>query len=109
MTNEDRLLRVFEVRTKPGCTDQLLQNFSTTSAGVVEGQPGNNGYFFGKCTQGGVNVILFVSVWQNLDAIKQRFGDDWRSSYLPDGYEDLIEECSIRHFDVGSGWHVKGI
>ena len=108
MANTGPLLRIFEVRTKPGCTDQLLQNFSTTSAGVVQDQPGNRGYFFGKCVQGGENIVMFVSVWDDLEAVKQRFGDDWHSSYLPAGYEGLIEECSIRHFDMGSGWQVNG-
>ncbi len=107
MTNQGPLLRVFEVRTKPGCADRLLRNFSTTSAEVVKGQPGNKGYFFGNCVQGGDNVVWFVSVWKDLDAVKERFGGDWQSSYLPEGYEDLIEECSIRHFDMGSGWHVE--
>jgi heme-degrading monooxygenase HmoA len=106
MASQSRLLRVFEVRTKPGCVDQLLKSFSTTSADVVKGQPGNKGYFFGKCIHGGDNVVLFVSVWKDLDAVKKRFGHDWQRSYLPNGYEDLIEECSIRHFDVGAGWHV---
>ena len=109
MANQGPILRVFEVRTKPGCADQLLQKFSTTSAKVVQGQPGNNGYFFGNCVQGGDNVVVFASVWKDLDAVKERFGNDWQMSYLPVGYEDLIEECSIRHFDVGSGWHVEGL
>jgi heme-degrading monooxygenase HmoA len=100
---------VFEVRTKSGCADQLLENFSKTSAGVVNGQPGNKGYFFGKCVQGGDDIVMFVSVWKDLEAVKKRFGDDWQSSYLPTGYGDLIEECSIRHFDIGSGWHVEDL
>ena len=108
MTNQGPLLRIFEVRTKSGCADELIQNFSTTSAEVVQGQPGNKGYFFGKCVQGGDNVVIFVSVWQDLDAVKARFGDDWQSSYLPAGYGELIEECSIRHFDMGPGWHLNG-
>ena len=106
MTEQGPILRVFEVRTKPGTADQLLQNFSSTSAGVVQGHPGNQGYFFGRCVQGGDNVVLFVSVWKDLDAVKQRFGDDWQVSYLPAGYEDLIEQHSIRHFDMAGGWHV---
>jgi len=28
---------------------------------------------------------------------------------MPDGYEDLIEACSVRHFDVNGGWHVDGL
>ncbi|MEM7749731.1 MAG: antibiotic biosynthesis monooxygenase [Pseudomonadota bacterium] len=106
MTEQGPILRVFEVRTKPGAADQLLQNFSSTSAGVVQGQPGNQGYFFGRCVQGGANAVLFVSVWKDLEAVKERFGDDWQTSYLPAGYEDFIEECSIRHFNMAGGWHV---
>ena len=81
MASDGPILRVFEVRTKPGCADRLLRNFATTSADVVQGQPGNQGYFFGDCVQGGDNVVLFVSVWTSLDAIRARFGDDWQRSY----------------------------
>jgi quinol monooxygenase YgiN len=100
------VLRIFEVRTKPNCADKLLENFATTSAEVVRGKPGNTGYFFGRCIQGGDDTVLFVSVWEDLAAIQSRFGDDWQVSYLPAGYEDLIKDCSVRHFDMTGGWHV---
>ena len=99
------ILRIFEVRTKPGCAGTLLQNFATTSADVVQGRPGNQGYFFGQCVQGGEDVVLFVSVWDSLDAVRARFGDDWQVSFMPDGYQDLIEDCFVRHFDMTGGWH----
>ena len=108
MSQGGPILRVFEVRCKPGCCDQLLQNFETTSADVVRNEPGNRGYFFGKCIQGGEDTVIFVSVWRDLGAVKSRFGEVWQTSYLPEGYEDLIETCSIRHFDTGSGWQVDG-
>ena len=103
------LLRIFEVRTKDGCAETLLENFSTTSAGVVQGHPGNHGYFFGRCVQGAENTVMFVSVWKDLDAIKTRFGADWQTSYMPEGYEDLIEDCHVRHFDMAEGWNVEGL
>ncbi len=107
-TNPDGpVLRIFEVEAKPGCVETLLESFGTTSAAVVRDEPGNRGYFFGRCVREGSNHIMFVSVWADLDAIKARFGDDWESSYLPPGYEDLIESCSIRHIDAGGGWHVR--
>lgn len=102
-----RILRMFEVKTKPGCAARLLENFATTSVDVVRDEPGNRGYFFGDCIQGSDNTVMFVSIWENLDAIKTRFGVDWQKSYLPKGYEDLIEDCSIRHFDVGTGWNIN--
>lgn len=101
------ILRLFQVQAKPGHVQQLLENFSTTSADVVRDEPGNKGYFFGEGVEADDGYVLFVSVWENLDAVKQRFGDDWKESHLPPGYEDLIESCSIRHVDLGSGWNVR--
>ena len=106
MDGNGPILRIFEVQVKEGSVDTLLQNFATTSAEVVKGHPGNRGYFFGRCLQGGRNMVMFVAVWDDLEAVKARFGDDWQVSYLPEGYEDFIETCSVRHVDVGSGWHV---
>jgi len=109
MDSDGPVLRVFEAHTKPGCADKLLQNFATTSAEVVRSEPCNRGYFFGRCVQGGENTVMFVSVWKDLAAVKERFGDDWQTSYLPEGYEELIDECSVRHFDMRTGWHVAGL
>lgn len=100
------ILRIFEVKTKPDCADLLLSNFATISANVVKNEPGNKGYFFGSGIQDDDNMVMFVSLWQSLDAVKNKFGENWRESYLPEGYEDLIEECSIRHIDASAGWKV---
>lgn len=109
MADTGPLLRIFEVRVKPGCASTLMENFATTSAGVVKDNPENRGYFFGECVQGSDDTVMFVSVWSGLDAVKAHFGADWETSYMPPGYEDLIEECLVRHFDMASGWHVRGV
>ena len=101
------ILRLFEVRTKPGCADRLLENFATTSADVVRDEPGNEGYFFGRGIETGTDTVVFASIWADLGAIKERFGADWQVSFLPEGYEDLIEHCSVRHIDMSAGWHVR--
>ena len=101
------IMRLFEAHTKQGCADRLIQKFKTTSADVVQDEPGNKGYFLGQIIADDNDVIVFASMWDNLDAVQARFGDDWQQSYLPEGYEDLIEECSVRHFDLSVGWHVN--
>ena len=100
------IMRLFEVRTKPGRADELMRNFATTSAAVVLNKPGNRGYFFGQDASGDEDVVVFASIWADLKSVRDYFGDTWQSSYLPDGYEDLISECSVRHLDLSSGWHV---
>ena|SRR5690349_13481962 len=99
------ILRVFEARAKPGCADSLAKKFATTSVDVVRNQPGNQGHFFGKSVSDEDDVLLFVSVWRDLNAVKTRFGDDWKSSFLPAGYSELIEECSVKHFALRTDWH----
>ncbi|MEQ8586331.1 MAG: antibiotic biosynthesis monooxygenase [Thalassobaculaceae bacterium] len=107
-TGRGPILRLFEVRTKPNGADTLLAKFATTSAAVVQDKPGNQGYFFGRVVGVETDAVVFASIWKDLDAIKQHFGDDWRTSFLPEGYGDLIEECSVRHIDLSGGWHVSG-
>lgn len=109
MTGQGPVLRVFEARAKPGHAGELLEKFASTSSGVVTGEPGNRGYIFGRAMEGDGHVVLFISVWRDLAAIKARFGEDWQVSYMPDGYADLIEDCAVRHFDVDGGWHVEGL
>lgn len=106
LVNAGPILRVFQVKTKPGRAPELIAKFGTTSAEVVQGQRGNLGYFFGRGVGSDEDYVVFTSVWRDLEAVKERFGETWRESFLPPGYEDLIKECSIRHINVGNGWHV---
>ena len=99
------ILRLFEVRCKPGCTATLLEKFESTSADVVQGQPGNLGYFFGSEVSADGGTVIFASLWADMDAIRARFGADWQESYLPPGYDALIESHGIRHMDLTGGWH----
>ena len=101
------ILRIFEVRARPGCVDTLLRNFASTSAAVVRDEPGNLGFVYGRVVQGGTDTLLFISLWTDLDAVRARFGDDWESSYMPPGYDDLIDTCSIRHLDADGGWNLR--
>lgn len=106
-TGSGPILRLFQVQAKAGCAQDLISKFATTSADVVRNEPGNEGYFFGQGVAQDEDMVVFASLWRDMEAVKQRFGDDWQISYLPEGYDAMIEECSVRHIDLSSGWHVK--
>ena len=93
------ILRVFEVRATPGNAEILKQKLSDTSVSVVDGKPGNLGYFFGETLSSDGNDLVFISVWKDLESIKSLFGEEWEESFLPEGYEEIIESCSIRHIE----------
>lgn len=101
------IMRLFQVRARKGCVEDLLRKFDTTSADVVRDEPGNEGYFFGDSVSAEDDVVVFASFWTDLEAVKTRFGADWEESFLPPGYAELIEEHTLLHIDVGAGWHVR--
>lgn len=93
------ILRIFEVRAKAGQAEQLKEKLSDTSVSVVEGKPGNLGHLFGEDLSSDGNDLVFVSVWEDLDSVKSRFGESWEQSFLPEGYDEMIESCSIKHIE----------
>lgn len=97
------IFRVFEVRAKAGKAENLKQKLSSTSIGVVKDKPGNLGYFFGKHLYTDQPDLVFISVWKDIEAVKSHFGADWQRSYLPEGYEALIESCSVKHIEFDGG------
>ena len=94
------ILRIFDVRAKVGKAELLKKKLSDTSISVVMGKPGNLGYLFGENKSSDGNDLVFISVWKDLQAVRDHFGKDWEQSYLPEGYEELIETCSIKHIEV---------
>ncbi len=94
------IFRVFEARAKPGKAELLKQKLSATSVSVVKGKPGNIGCFFGENLSSSENDLVFISVWEDLDSIQAQFGADWERSFLPEGYDEIIESCSITHMKV---------
>ncbi len=100
MDVQQSVFRIFDVRAKPGKVGVLKNKLSATSIDVVRGKTGNQGYLFGELLSADGNDLVFISVWQDLESVKARFGEHWQESFLPEGYEALIESCSIRHITV---------
>ena len=99
MNFDKAILRVFEVQAKAGKAQLLKSKLADTSVAVVNGKPGNLGYFFGKTLSEDSNDLVFISLWQDIESIQALFGENWQQSYLPEGYAELIDHCSIRHIE----------
>ena len=94
------IIRVFRARAKRGCEGALANKLATSSVEVVEGQPGFLGYLVAGPASEGQHEFIFASLWADADAVKARFGEQWRVSLLPPGYADLIEVCSVDHYHL---------
>jgi len=78
----------------------LAEKLATSSVQVVRDEPGFLGFVCAGPANSAGRDFVFATMWRDVDAIKARFGDDWRISSLPTGYAELIEECSVEHFHL---------
>jgi quinol monooxygenase YgiN len=94
------IIRVFRARARQGCAGALADKLATTSVQVVQGRPGFLGYLAAGPATENQHEFIFASIWTNADALKARFGQEWRVSLLPPGYAELIEDCSVEHYHL---------
>ena len=94
------IIRAFKARAKQGCERALADKLATSSVEVVQDQLGFLGYLVAGPANERQHEFIFASIWANADAVKARFGEQWRASLLPPGYAELIETCSVDHYHL---------
>jgi quinol monooxygenase YgiN len=94
------IIRIFRARAKQGCERALADKLATSSVEVVQGQPGFLGHLVAGPASELQHEFVFASIWADADAVKARFGEEWRVSLLPPGYAELIDECSVDHYHL---------
>jgi quinol monooxygenase YgiN len=94
------IIRVFKARANQGCERALADKLATSSVEVVQDQPGFLGYLVAGPANERQHEFISASIWADADAVKARFGEQWRFSPLPPGYAELIEQCSIDHYHL---------
>ena len=101
------IARVFRATAAPGCRDELLQRFHSSSAALVNSKVGCLKYRILEPIDALTAEVVFESVWRDLDAVKVAFGDAWRQSHLPEGYSALMTAYSVHHFFVSESSTTK--
>jgi len=94
------IVRVFRATAAPGCRDELLRRFHSSSAALVNSKTGCLKYRILEPVDASTPEVVFESIWRDLDAVKAAFGDAWQQSYLPEGYSVLMTTYSVHHFLV---------
>src|SRR5215472_15203913 len=99
MNNSRPIARVFRATAAPGCRDELLQRFRSSSAALVNSKEGCLKYRILEPVDALAPEVVFESIWRGLDAVKV-FGEAWQQSHLPEGYSALMTAYSVHHFFV---------
>jgi quinol monooxygenase YgiN len=101
------IARVFRATAAPGCRDELLKRFHSSSAALVNSKVGCLKYRILEPADASAPEVIFESIWRDLDAVKVAFGDAWQQSHLPEGYSPLMTAYSIHHFLVSENSTTK--
>ena len=94
------IARVFRATAAPGCRDELLQKFHSSSAALVNSKKGCLKFRILEPADASALEVVFESVWRDLDAVKEAFGDGWQQSYLPEGYSVLMTATRFTIFSL---------
>jgi quinol monooxygenase YgiN len=101
------IARVFRATAAPGCRDELLRKFHSSSATLVNSKAGCLKYRILEAIDASAPEVVFESIWRDLDAVKVAFGDAWQHSHLPEGYSALMTAYSVHHFLVSESSTTK--
>jgi quinol monooxygenase YgiN len=74
------IARVFRATAAPGCRDEPLQRFHSSSAALVNSKVGCLKYRILEPVDALAPEVVFESIWRDLDAVKVAFGDAWQQS-----------------------------
>jgi len=105
--NTRTIARVFRATAAPGCRDELLEKFHSSSAALVNSKTGCLKYRILEPIDPTAPEVVFESIWRDLDAVKVAFGDAWQQSYLPEGYSALMTTYSVHHFLISESSTTK--
>jgi heme-degrading monooxygenase HmoA len=94
------IIRIFRARPQPGTADELARLAEEVSIPFIDGQPGLVARHTGRGVGATGEELVMVTVWEDLDAVKNMTGDDWESPVIPDErLEPLIAESFLHHYD----------
>jgi len=94
------VIRVFRAKPRPGMADELAKLIEEVSIPFVDGQPGLLARHTGRGFGATGDEIVMISVWKNLDAMKNMTGENWEREVIPDEREaERIEECFVHHYE----------
>jgi heme-degrading monooxygenase HmoA len=95
------VIRVFRARAQPGTTDELARLAQEASIPFVDAQPGLVARYTGRGIGATSDELTMITIWEDLDAMKNMTGDDWESAVIPDDrLEPLIAESLLHHYET---------
>ena len=93
------IVRCFCAKIRSGQLALWQEKVENFSIPWLKAQRGLHAYYPGKPLSADSREFTMISVWENLEALKEAVGDDWHQVVLLEDEASLVEETSLVHYD----------
>jgi quinol monooxygenase YgiN len=94
------VIRVFRARPKAGASDECARLAQEVAVPFVDRQPGLVARYTGQGVGATGDELVMISVWEDIDALKNMTGDDWERAVIPDErLDELIAETFLHQYE----------
>ncbi len=94
------IVRVFCARIQPDKLAEWQEKVEKYSIPWLKSQRGMLGYYPGKPLNPDSKEYCMISLWQDLDALKEAVGEDYMQVVLLEDEAALVEETSVDHYGL---------
>ena len=93
------IIRIFTAQIHENLKDEFEEKLSSISIPFVEAHKGVIDIKVGRPLDSSTHEFLMISRWENLEDLKRGFGQTWQDPKIPEGMEQYIHTCEVKHFE----------
>jgi heme-degrading monooxygenase HmoA len=94
------IIRVFRPTIHPGKEPDFESFLRETAVPLVSRQPGLIAQHVGRPRDSSSTEFVFVTVWEDVDAIRAFAGERWDEAVIAPDERHLLEHTWIGHYEV---------
>jgi quinol monooxygenase YgiN len=94
------IIRVFRARVHAGKAEEFRQFFLEKALPLVRAQPGLARADIGWPIAPTTDEFLMITVWRDLEAVKNVAGDNWQTARILPEERPLLREVEVEHYEM---------
>jgi heme-degrading monooxygenase HmoA len=94
------IIRVFRPTIHPGKEDEFELFLRETAVPLVSRQSGLVAQHVGKPRDSSSTEYVFVTVWEDVESIREFAGDRWQEAVIAPEEAHLLKDTWIGHYEV---------
>jgi heme-degrading monooxygenase HmoA len=94
------IIRVFRPTIRPGKEAEFESFLRDTAMPLVSRQSGVVAQHVGRPRDSSSTEFCYVTVWEDVEAIRAFAGERWHEAVITPEEEDLLQETWIGHYEV---------